>query len=81
MHKVIPSTALPVEPNSTNPDYQTATALIITFIVKNHVNESDNKMAETWEAAFLKYVSNYTGRHINITYSAEASLIDVSVFF
>ena len=68
-----PQLQRPVEPNSTNPDYQSAKALMVTFIVRNHLNESDNRMAETWEKAFLKFVGNYSGQYINITYSAEVS--------
>ena len=60
-----------VEPNSSSPDYQTADALIITFIVNNHLDESANKMAETWEKAFLEYLDDYNSSKINITYSAE----------
>ena len=61
---------LVVEPSG-SPDYQTAEALIITFIVNNHLDESANKMAETWEKAFLEYLDNYNSSIINITYSAE----------
>ena len=61
------------EEPSGSPDYQTAEALIISFIVKNHVNKSANKMAETWEKAFLDYLKDYNSSNINITYSAEVS--------
>ena len=64
--------SLSVEPSG-SPDYQTAEALIITFVVKNHLDESANKMAETWEKAFLQYLDNYNSSKINITYSAEVS--------
>ena len=67
------SLPLVVEPSG-SPDYQTAEALIITFIVNNHLDESANKMAETWEKAFLKYLDNYNSTKINITYSAEVCL-------
>lgn len=65
--------SLTVEPSG-SPDYQSATSLIITFIVNNHLNKSANKMAETWEKAFLNYLKDYTGTYINITYSAEVSV-------
>ena len=64
---------LVVEPSG-SPDYQTAEALIITFVVNNHLDESANKMAETWEKAFLEYLDNYNSTKINITYSAEVCL-------
>ncbi len=58
-------------PNANNFLYETATAMLVTFIVNNHVHESENKMAETWEREFLKLVKNYKGKHIKITYMAE----------
>ena len=64
------SLSLTVEPSG-SPDYQTAEALIITFIVNNHLDESANKMAETWEKAFLEHLDHYNSSKINITYSAE----------
>ena len=73
MINLSPSPPLVVEPSG-SPDYQTAEALIITFIVNNHLDESANKMAETWEKAFLEYLDNYNSSIINITYSAEVCL-------
>jgi Niemann-Pick C1 protein len=72
------SHSLVVEPSG-SPDYQTAEALIITFVVNNHLDEGANKMAETWEKAFLEYLDNYNSSKINITYSAEVWLY-ISVF-
>ena len=40
-------------------------------MVNNHVDESQNKMAKAWEAEFLKFMKNYQGEHIKVTYSAE----------
>ena len=53
--------------------YENASALIITFIVNNHVNESQNAWAEAWEAEFIKYLKNYKGQYINISFSSEVS--------
>ena len=49
--------------------------LIITFVVNNHVKDSDNKMAMTWEKAFLDYLSHFKKRakYVDIVYSAEVS--------
>ena len=62
-----------VSDNSTTKqyNYQNATALIVTFTVNNHIKEEDNAMAEAWEKAFLDYVKNYNGTHVNISYLAE----------
>ena len=72
---IFPSSLCPDEPNSTTPDYQTAEALIISFTVNNHLDEDKNKMAETWEKAFLEHLKNYNSSLINITYSAEVRLV------
>ena len=47
--------------------------LIITFVVNNHVKDSDNKMAMTWEKAFLDYLSHFKKRakYVDIVYSAD----------
>ena len=60
--------------NASGFNYDTATALIITFIVNNHVDEDKNKMAETWEKAFLKFVKEYKSDSISISYMAEVRM-------
>ena len=52
-------------------NYDTATAIIITFIVKNHVNDEDNAKAEAWEKKFLEYLKEYKGKYITISFNAE----------
>jgi Niemann-Pick C1 protein len=71
----------PVDPNVAlggfqDHDYDTASALLITFVVKNHVNEEKNRYAEVWEKAFLNYLKNYKGENINIAFSAQRSIPD-----
>ena len=41
--------------------YENASALIITFIVNNHVDDSKNVDAEAWEAKFIAFLKNYKG--------------------
>ena len=52
-------------------DYDTATVMIITYIVKNHVNDEDNDKAEAWEKKFLEYLKNFKGDNITISFNAE----------
>ncbi len=59
-------------------NFQNATTLIITFIVNNHVNESQNAMAEAWEKAYLDYLKNYKGEYFNISFLAEVRLFCVT---
>ena len=58
-------------PDGTGYDYDTATALIITFVVKNHLH--DNRKAMAWEKAFLDYLKDYKkkAKYIDIEYSAK----------
>ncbi len=48
--------------------------MLVTFIVNNHVDEGENKMAETWEREFLRYMKSYKGKYIEVAYSSEVSL-------
>ncbi|XP_018008621.1 NPC intracellular cholesterol transporter 1 isoform X3 [Hyalella azteca] len=59
-----------------NPAYHNATALVITFVVNNHLNKSDNAQALDWEKAFLAYVRNVTHPLVSISFSAERSIQD-----
>lgn len=62
--------------DSTN--YQNATALVITFVVNNYLDETMNKKAEAWEQQFLTFLKNYTSNNpnVSIAYSAERSVED-----
>ena len=61
-------------------NYEQAQALIITFVVKNHDNEEDNKKAEAWEKEFINYLKNWekNGSRLNLTvaFSSERSIQD-----
>ena len=52
-------------------NYDTATALLITFVVNNHVDDSDNEDAELWEKEFLRTLKDYKSDNLTISYSAE----------
>ena len=53
-------------------DYDTAEVLYISF-VNNNGTKGESRMAEAWEEAFIKFVSNYKGTYIKVHYSAEVS--------
>uniref|UniRef100_UPI00358E79CF NPC intracellular cholesterol transporter 1-like isoform X2 n=1 Tax=Myxine glutinosa TaxID=7769 RepID=UPI00358E79CF len=58
-------------------NYHNATALIITFPVKNyHHDPTKLALVEAWEKGFLDLVSNYTNPNLSISYSAERSIQD-----
>ena len=72
------SLPLPSPPDLPNgsPNYQNATALIISFIVNNHLDDTQNQLAKIWEKAFIDYLketSNLTS-FTNVTYMSEVSI-------
>ena len=60
--------------------YEQAQALIITFVVKNHENEEDNKKAEAWEKEFVNYLKNWQKNdsrfNITVAFKSERSIQD-----
>lgn len=69
----VPSVLLPPDLSNGYPNYNNASTLIVSFTVNNHLADKDNEMAEIWEDGFLKYIKNYTGKHVDISFSAEVS--------
>ncbi|XP_054841325.1 NPC intracellular cholesterol transporter 1 [Eublepharis macularius] len=58
-------------------NYNNATALVITFPVKNYYNDSSKLMKTlAWESAFLDFVKNYDNPNLTISFSAERSIED-----
>jgi len=57
-----------------------ANAMIITFVVSNHVDESKNAKAEAWEKAFIEYMKSYVkdpkNSNLTISFSSERSIQD-----
>ncbi|EDV22560.1 uncharacterized protein TRIADDRAFT_28666, partial [Trichoplax adhaerens] len=56
--------------------YVNASALVLTFIVQNHVNDADNAKARAWEKQFLKFLKNYNNPNLSLVYSAQRSIQD-----
>ncbi|XP_046362428.2 NPC intracellular cholesterol transporter 1-like [Haliotis rufescens] len=57
-------------------NYHNATALVITFLVNNHVNEADNAKAEAWEAEYIKFIKGFSNPNMSIAFSSERSIQD-----
>ncbi|KAK0066303.1 Niemann-Pick C1 protein [Biomphalaria pfeifferi] len=59
-------------------EYRTANALVITFLVNNHLETNQNDKAEAWEKEFVAFMKNYTAAHphIHIAFSSERSIED-----
>ncbi|KAK3735159.1 hypothetical protein QZH41_020257, partial [Actinostola sp. cb2023] len=76
---------IPVNPNIilggfNGTNYNMANAMIITFAVSNHKDESQNARAEAWEKAFIAYMKQYVkdpqNKNLTISYSSERSIQD-----
>ncbi|XP_023216174.1 Niemann-Pick C1 protein-like isoform X1 [Centruroides sculpturatus] len=59
-----------------NKDYKNATALIITILVNNHINSSENSDALAWENKYIEFMKNYTHENMTITFYSERSIED-----
>ena len=59
-------------------NYDTATVLIVTFVVNNYLHDDDNKKAMAWEKAMLDYLHDHKDRakFIDIEYSTEVRICD-----
>ncbi|XP_022654029.1 Niemann-Pick C1 protein-like [Varroa destructor] len=53
-----------------------ARSLILTFLVNNHVNDSDNAQAIAWEREFVKFMKRYNHSHMDISFLSESSIND-----
>lgn len=53
-----------------------ATAFVISYMVNNHRDPKGNKMAEAWEAEFIKFLKNYSNPNMTLSFSAERSIQD-----
>ena len=56
-----------------NPNYDSAKAMLVTFLLNNHLSDEDNGMALAWEQKFLEIVQSFneSNPYINISYSSE----------
>ena len=71
---------VPVNPNIilggfNGTEYNMANAMIITFVVSNHIDESKNAKAEAWEKGFIEYMKSYVkdpqNKNLVISFSSE----------
>lgn len=64
---------------SNNPQYSSAKAIILTFLVNNYHNKTLLRPAMQWESAFVAFMKNYTATKpafIEIAYTSERSIED-----
>lgn len=64
---------------STGEKYNESTALVITFVVNNHVDEAQNEKARAWELEFLRFMKNFSDPDMIIAYSAEVRIHIIGV--
>uniref|UniRef100_A0A1A8RVZ4 Niemann-Pick disease, type C1 n=1 Tax=Nothobranchius rachovii TaxID=451742 RepID=A0A1A8RVZ4_9TELE len=58
-------------------NYNNATALVITFPLKNYLNDSDKlDKVLAWEKEFISFMKNYSNPNLTISFSTERSVKD-----
>lgn len=57
-------------------NYANASALIITFMVQNHVSDEDNQDAFEWEKKYLEFMKSFSNPDMEFAFSAERSIQD-----
>jgi Niemann-Pick C1 protein len=62
--------------NRTKAQYGNATALIITYVINNHKNVSENEAAEAWEKEVIDFMKRYSNPNMTISFSTERSIQD-----
>ncbi|XP_017872469.1 PREDICTED: Niemann-Pick C1 protein [Drosophila arizonae] len=70
---------LPPTENGEDPDYMLATALVFTFLGKNHLDESKVEISRKWEKLFVDFLKDYKSEYLDIAFSAERSIQDAIV--
>jgi len=74
---VMPFVALGGYPQTfAHKEYGNATALVITYIINNHKDESLNAKAEAWELSVVEFLKNYSNPNMTISFSTERSIQD-----
>lgn len=57
-------------------DYKSSEALVITFVVNNHLAEEKNKKAEAWEKVFIEKMRSFSSPNMTVSFSSERSIED-----
>ncbi|CAL1295283.1 unnamed protein product [Larinioides sclopetarius] len=57
-------------------NYSNASALILTFMVRNYVNSKQVADAVAWEAKFVEFMKNFSHPDMEIAFSSERSIQD-----
>ncbi|XP_055614441.1 NPC intracellular cholesterol transporter 1, partial [Uranotaenia lowii] len=66
----------PVLPGENKPKYQNATAVILTFLVKNHHDKNKLAAAMSWEESYVNFMKNWTKANMSIAFTSERSIED-----
>lgn len=57
-------------------NYGNATALVITFVVKNYLDTNANEQAKEWERAMIEFIKSYKNPNMTIRFITERSIQD-----
>lgn len=56
-------------------DYKSSEALVITFVVNNHLAEEKNKKAEAWEKVFIEKMRSFSSPNMTVSFSSEVGFL------
>lgn len=56
--------------------YTEAKNIIVTFVINNHLDDSENDKPKAWEKKFLEYMKNYWDKDLDVAFMAERSIED-----
>ncbi|XP_063704530.1 NPC intracellular cholesterol transporter 1 homolog 1b [Culicoides brevitarsis] len=62
--------------NGKSIDFKTATGVVLTFVVQNHLNKTALEPAMKWEKLFVEHLENYTSELFDFAYNSERSIED-----
>ncbi|ODM87820.1 Niemann-Pick C1 protein [Orchesella cincta] len=68
-------------PNDSEEAYLLANTTILTFVVRNHLEDAFNEEAKVWESAFISYMENWSATHekklnLSVAFTSERSIQD-----
>ncbi|XP_058452330.1 NPC intracellular cholesterol transporter 1 isoform X2 [Malaya genurostris] len=65
-----------IKASDDKPKYEHASAVILTFLVKNYHDKSKLEAALTWEESYVDFMKNWTRANMSIAFTSERSIED-----
>jgi len=55
-------------------NFENATALVITVLVNNFINDTFQDLALAWEEEFINFVKKFSSPHFTVSFMAEVKI-------